>query len=124
MEVLKRVRKEQLAARLQAGALWDCGNFPDLVFTHNTGKHFTHKTAYKQFKKMVALTGVPAVRFHDMRHTFATLSLQQNKGDFKTVQGAMGHATAAYTLDTYAHVTRQMQKENTDGLERLIQSVK
>ena len=124
MEVLKRVRKEQLEARIRAGHLWDCGYFPDLVFTHDTGRHFTHKTTYKQFKRMVELTGVPAVRFHDMRHTFATLSLQQNKGDFKTVKEAMGHATAAYTLDTYAHVTTQMQRESADGLERLIQSVK
>ena len=48
--------------------------------------------------------------FHDLRHTFATLALQ-NGVDIKTVSGMLGHFSAGFTLDTYAHVTTYAQKE-------------
>lgn len=52
--------------------------------------------------------GPPKVRFHDLRHTFATLALQ-NGVDIKTVSGMLGHFSAGFTLDTYAHVTSAAQ---------------
>jgi len=60
--------------------------------------------------------GLPSIRFHDLRHTFATLALQ-NGVDIKTVSGMLGHFSAGFTLDTYAHVTTAAQKEaaNTMG---------
>ena len=51
--------------------------------------------------------GLPKARFHDLRHTFATLALQ-NGVDVKTVSGMLGHYSADFTLDTYAHVTTQL----------------
>lgn len=54
--------------------------------------------------------GLPKVRFHDLRHTFATLALQ-NGVDIKTVSGMLGHYFVDFTLDTYAHVTAQAQRE-------------
>ena len=50
------------------------------------------------------------MRFHDFRHTFATIALQ-NGADIKTVSGILGHFSAGFTLDTYAHVTTSAQKE-------------
>lgn len=50
------------------------------------------------------------MRFHDLRHTFATVALQ-NGVDIKTVSGMLGHYSAGFTLDTYAHVTTQAQRE-------------
>ena len=50
------------------------------------------------------------VRFHDLRHTFATLALQ-NGVDVKTVSGMLGHFSAGFTLDTYAHVTTASQRQ-------------
>lgn len=49
------------------------------------------------------------VRFHDLRHTFATVALQSGI-DVKTVSNMLGHYSAGFTLDTYTHVTDQMQK--------------
>jgi integrase len=56
------------------------------------------------------------IRFHDLRHTFATLALQ-NGVDVKTVSGMLGHYSAGFTLDTYAHVTTAAQRNaaNTMG---------
>ena len=53
---------------------------------------------------------VAEVRFHDLRHTFATLALQ-NGVDIKTVSGMLGHFSAGFTLDTYAHVTTSAKRE-------------
>lgn len=58
------------------------------------------------------MMGLPDLRFHDMRHTFAVLSLQAGD-DIKTVQENLGHHSAAFTMDTYAHVTDAMRKESS-----------
>ena len=64
--------------------------------------------------RVLKRAGLPRVRFHDLRHTFATLALQ-NGVDIKTVSGMLGHFSAGFTLDTYAHVTKdtQIQAVNT-----------
>ena len=49
-------------------------------------------------------------RFHELRHTFATLALQ-NGVDIKTLSGMLGHYSSGFTLDTYTHVTDKMQRE-------------
>ena len=59
---------------------------------------------------------MPEVRFHDMRHTYAMLSLQ-NGDDIKTVQEHVGHSTATFTLDVYGHVSQRMQKESADRMQ-------
>ena len=66
--------------------------------------------------RVLERAGLPKVRFHDLRHTFATIALQ-NGVDIKTVSGMLGHYSAGFTLDTYAHVTTAAQKEaaNTMG---------
>lgn len=59
-------------------------------------------------------------RFHELRHTFAVLSLQ-NGDDVKTVQGNLGHATAAFTLDVYGHVSEKMKEDSAARMEGYIQ---
>ena len=73
-------------------------------------------SAYRQLKKFLSAAGLPNIRFHDLRHTFATLALQ-NGVDIKTVSGMLGHYSAGFTLDTYTHVTTSAKKEaaNTMG---------
>lgn len=61
-------------------------------------------------RRVLERAGLPKVRFHDLRHTFATLALQ-NGVDVKTVSGMLGHYSAGFTLDTYAHVTIQAQRQ-------------
>ena len=53
--------------------------------------------------------GLPSIRFHDLRHTFATHALTSGV-DAKTLSGILGHTNASFTLDTYTHVTTDMQK--------------
>ena len=59
--------------------------------------------------RVLKRAGLPRVRFHDLRHTFATLALQTGV-DVKTVSGMLGHYSAGFTLDTYTHITNEMQR--------------
>ena len=68
---------------------------------------------------LAASVGAPDARVHDLRHTFAVLSLQ-NGDDVKTVQGNMGHATAAFTLDVYGHVSERMKEDSANRMQRYI----
>ena len=60
-------------------------------------------------------------RFHDLRHSYAVAAIRAGD-DIKTVQGNLGHATAAFTLDVYGHVTGQMKRESADRMERFIRT--
>ena len=62
----------------------------------------------EQFPKLLDANGLRRIRFHDLRHTFATMALQ-NGVDVKTVSSMLGHYSAGFTLDTYAHVTTDAQ---------------
>ena len=61
-------------------------------------------------KRILKKAGLPDIRFHDLRHTFATHALA-NGVDPKTLADILGHTNASFTLDTYAHVTSDMQKQ-------------
>ena len=65
---------------------------------------------------------MPDLRFHDLRHSFAVLSLQIGD-DIKTVQENLGHHSAAFTLDTYAHVTETMRKESSERMNQFINTL-
>ena len=60
--------------------------------------------------------------FHDLRHSYAVAAIRAGD-DIKTVQGNLGHATAAFTLDVYGHVTDQMKRESAGRMERFIRTV-
>ena len=64
-------------------------------------------------KELLQKAGLPEIRFHDLRHTFATHALQSGV-DAKTLSGILGHTNASFTLDTYTHVTTDMQKRASD----------
>ena len=66
--------------------------------------------AYHRLKTILKNTGLPSIRFHDLRHTFATHALTSGV-DAKTLSGILGHTNASFTLDTYTHVTGDMQKQ-------------
>ena len=71
-------------------------------------------TAYDHMKRILKRAGLPAIRFHDLRHTFATHALASGV-DAKTLAGILGHTNASFTLDTYTHVTDDM-KETASGI--------
>ncbi|MFR1616017.1 MAG: tyrosine-type recombinase/integrase, partial [Dysosmobacter welbionis] len=78
------------------------------VFPSPTGGPISPDSVLHMLHRVLKRAGLPRVRFHDLRHTFATLALQ-NGVDIKTVSGMLGHFSAGFTLDTYAHVTTAAQ---------------
>lgn len=92
------------------------------MFTNELGGHLMPHTVYQNYKKVVAAIGRPDARFHDLRHSYAVAAIKGGD-DIKTVQGNMGHATAAFTLDVYGHVTDQMKQASAARMEKFIQSV-
>jgi integrase len=100
-EALKRHRKRQLEERLRVAGLWqDHG----LVFTTKLGTPLNrHNLCQRSFKPLLEQAGLPEIRFHDLRHTCATLLLTGGVHP-KIVQELLGHSTIAITLDTYSHV--------------------
>lgn len=113
MDLLRKVKEEQEENKLRLKSAYS--NKDNLVFTYPNGHHISNHTVYNHFKKIVKDMGRPQVRFHDLRHTFATLSAA-NGADMKTVSVTMGHATVAFTLDRYGHVSNAMR---TDAANRM-----
>ena len=85
------------------------GNSP-WVFPSPTGGPLSPDCVNNMLHRVLKRAGLPSIRFHDLRHTFATLALQ-NGVDIKTVSGMLGHFSAGFTLDTYAHVTTSAKRE-------------
>ena len=70
-------------------------------------------SAYRRLKVLLKQAGLPSIRFHDLRHTFATHALASGV-DVKTLSGILGHTRAAFTLDTYTHTTGDMQRRASE----------
>jgi len=107
-DYLRAERVRQLENRLKAGPVWS--NPDDLVFTDESGRHYAIYTSYKRFKAIAASIGRPDARPHDLRHTAATVAIASG-ADIKSVQDLLGHATASFTLNVYAHTSEQMMKD-------------
>lgn len=113
-EYLRAEKRRQAENQLKAGPLW---NNPDgLVFTNELGRHYVILTFYKNFKKIAASIGRPDARPHDLRHTAATVAIASG-ADIKSVQDLLGHATASFTLNVYAHTSEQMMKDTAARMQ-------
>ena len=77
--------------------------------------------AYSRLKTLLKSAGLPGIRFHDLRHTYAVNSIRAGD-DIKTIQTNLGHASAAFTLDIYGHVTEAMKQDSATRMEALIKS--
>ena len=77
-----------------------------------------HVTTHR-FKPLLKRAGLPQVRFHDLRHTCATLLLSKNVNP-KVVSEMLGHASIAITLDTYSHVLPDMQDSAARAMEEAL----
>lgn len=127
LQLLKEQQKAQIEQRLRAGEAWQgWQNMEErktgLVFTRDSGRHLDVTMVYKAYKKLAAQIGAPESRVHDLRHTFAVLSLQ-NGDPIKTVQDNLGHATAAFTLDVYGHVSEKMKEDSAARMQNYIESL-
>lgn len=121
MQVLQRQRKNQVAMRLRAGDAWK--NEQNFVFTNELGEYVVDRTVYNTFKRFAKQIGLPKARFHDLRHTYATLALK-NGDNVKDVSEALGHATVAFTMDIYGHVTDEMKRESAARMDAFIMNLK
>jgi hypothetical protein len=102
--------------RHEAGDHWQDN---DLVFPSSRGTPWHQRNVIKYYKRLLQEAGLPDIRFHDLRHTAATLMLQQNISP-KVVQEILGHADITLTLNTYSHVSAAMQKEAAAKVDELL----
>ena len=123
MTILKQRKRKQDNDKLIEGNNWQGDSLSDdFVFTNSIGRHLVPVTVYKHYKAIVKRIGVPESRFHDLRHSYAVIALQ-NGDDVKTVQLTLGHHTAAFTLDVYGHVSEKMYQESAKRMENYIKNV-
>jgi integrase len=115
-DALRRHRAVQLAERLRLGSTY---NDHDLVFPNGLGKPMNPSNLLtRSYHPLLAQAGLPRMRFHDLRHTAATLLLGEGVHP-KVVSEMLGHSTITVTLDLYSHVTPTMQQQAADAIDVL-----
>ena len=117
--VLKDLKRRQLENKMLHGACWEDTGF---VFTDDLGRHLKHQTVYLDFKEVMKDIGCPDTRFHDLRHTYATISLMAGD-DIKTLQHNLGHSSILTSLNIYSHALDEMKQASAARMERFIQDV-
>jgi integrase len=120
VEGLRSQRTHQLELRRQLGADYHDQGF---VFTNRQGNPLHVNALMRRFRQLTQAAGLPALRFHDLRHTSATMSLSQGTHP-KIVQERLGHSSISMTMDLYSHVSMQLGREEADKLEKLIEEKK
>ena len=133
MQLFKDQQFRQLEQRFKAGDAWvdkvrlftasvEAEKEYDLVFRNDTGGLLSYRTVYDCFKRIVKKIGAPEARLHDLRHTYSVNSLKAGD-DIKTLQENLGHATAAFTMQVYGHVTDEMKRASAERMEQYIKSI-
>jgi integrase len=112
LSALREHRARQLEDKVKAGPAWQ---EHDYVFCTLTGTHLRPNHVYDEFKKILKRAALPAIRFHDLRHSTATLLFGLGV-HAKVVQEMLGHTQISMTMDIYAHVLPGMQ---VDAVQRL-----
>lgn len=109
--------KQQIAVESEAAAdYWQAENF---VFPSTNGTAMDPSNLIKQFRKLLKTAGLPKIRFHDLRHTAASLMLN-NGIDVLVASQRLGHAQPSITLDVYGHLMPSIQNEAANILDTLI----
>jgi integrase len=95
------------------------GRIADLVFSTEFGDYISTTTLVRTLRHILVRAGLPRIRFHDLRHSAATIMLG-NGVHPKTVSEMLGHSTVAITLDLYSHVTQNMQHGAAQTIDRAL----
>jgi len=82
----------------------------DLVFSNTEGEPISPNVLRHSFSRIAKRAGLQGVRFHDLRHTFASLMFLKGAKS-KVISEALGHSSVAFTLDTYSHIIKGMQED-------------
>lgn len=92
----------------------------DLVFPNEEGKPIDHHNMVKRyFIPVLEAAGLPTIRFHDLRHTFASLLIEQGE-NIKYIQSQLGHSSPTVTLNVYAHLMKPVNQEAACRLENTV----
>jgi integrase len=120
IEALKSHLERQLTEIDRVGSLWSPGDSDGLIFASETGEPLDRRAVTKlKFKPLLKWAGLPEIRFHDLRHTCATLLLTRNVNP-KIVSEMLGHSSIAITLDTYSHVLPNMRDQAAEAMEEAL----
>jgi len=92
----------------------------DLVFAYADGRPLDPGTVTHAFSRLLKEAGLPHIRFHDLRHTHATLMLKSGVHP-KIVSERLGHASVGFTLDTYSHVVPGLQEAAAEKFDRMLE---
>ena len=119
VDALRRQKRRHAGLRLAAGTMWQ--DQRGLVFTDELGRPLSGSLVTKQFSEALRRAELPHVRFHDLRHTYATLAISAGVS-LRTVADALGHSTITVTADIYAHVTPEMKREVATALDGVLEA--
>jgi integrase len=116
IEILRAHHQRQLSESQKAENRWhDFG----LIFTNSNGDPIDPRNLIRDFKKLFAMTDLPKIRFHDLRHTAALLMLNNNI-PILVVTRILGHSRPSITLDVYGHLIPSAQADIGEKLDALI----
>ena len=113
---LKEHKGRQVGEMLVAGDNWENS---DLVFTDLSGKPLADSVVRRRFYRILEGAGLRRQRFHDLRHACASLMISQGVPS-REVMETLGHSTIAMTLNRYAHIFQEAQKETADKMGKLL----
>jgi integrase len=92
----------------------------DVVFPNESGKPMNYSNMMnRQFNPALKAAGLPRIRFHDLRHTYASLLIEQGE-NIKYIQSQLGHSSPTVTLNVYAHLMKPTNQESACRLENAI----
>jgi integrase len=118
VRALRLHRAKQAQQRLQAGLGWNASH--DLIFTNQTGGPLEPKVLARDYKALLTKADLPAtLRFHDLRHSAATLLLAQGVHP-RAIMELLGHSSITVTMNTYAHVLPAMMREAADKMDAIL----
>lgn len=116
---LKKLRTKQKENKL---ALGEAYNDLDLVLCRENGENVYPRALTRDFNPIIKKASIPRIRFHDLRHTFATQFLEAG-GNIKILQQILGHSSISVTMDTYSHVTDDMLNLAAEKMETMFDVV-
>jgi integrase len=109
---LRGHRVRQLEERLAAGSQWQNSG---LVFTSGIGTALEPRNLFRAFKKMLTKAALPDIRFHDLRHSAASLMLAQGI-PLRVVMEVLGHSSISLTANTYSHVMPSLVQDAAEKM--------
>jgi len=116
LDVLRLHECSQQINRREAGESWEESGY---VFTNSRGGPLDESNHYKRWVRFLKKSGIRYIRIHDIRHSFATILIEEDAGQLASVSKALGHSSIAITMDIYAK-TAQVQTQATSRMSEIL----